>query len=362
VRPKVLALVSAGFLLLGPVVLVATARLGLDYDSYHVTLATLVTDPVGLLTQLLLTGYYPIAVYPAYLCAGMAIGRLDLRSPRVAWRLLGAGIGLAVTAQLVSFVLLHPLGGLRHLLAEEYDLRLMSSVSDVDGIPTAGEDLIVVAVVDHGLHFRIFDDDGDVVADGDEKRLAEQAQQIDDLRKQLESLWPPHELTESERVRVVTAVTSIVGHSLESPESEAELLWDPDQGTSWWYLAVPAPHSHTTIDVAHTLGSAMAVLGAALLLTGVAAIRRPLRAVADVGTMTLTLYSAHVFLRLLPADVREDWPLALYLLAVIAALLFAVVWRRWIGQGPLEGPVARAATWARRSLLRATSAPTAREM
>ena len=93
------------------------------------------------------------------------------------------------------------------------DLRLMSSVNDVSGIPTEGKSLIIVAAVDHVLHFRIFDGDGKMVVDTDEKRLTEQARQIEDLRKQLESLWPPHELTGSEKDRVITAVTSIVGHS-----------------------------------------------------------------------------------------------------------------------------------------------------
>ena len=54
------------------------------------------------------------------------------------------------------------------------DLRLMSSVNDVSGIPTAGKNLIIVAAVDKVLHFRIFDDDGKAVVDTDEKRLTEQ--------------------------------------------------------------------------------------------------------------------------------------------------------------------------------------------
>ena len=54
----------------------------------------------------------------------------------------------------------------------------MSSVKDVGGIPTEGKNLIIVAAVDHVLHFRIFDGDGKVVLDTDEKRLAAQAQQF----------------------------------------------------------------------------------------------------------------------------------------------------------------------------------------
>ena len=93
------------------------------------------------------------------------------------------------------------------------DLRLMSSVTDVTGIPTTGESLIIVAVVDHVLRFRIFNADGKVVVDIDEERLRERTHQIKDLRKRLESLWPPHELTKSEKDEVITAVTSIVDRS-----------------------------------------------------------------------------------------------------------------------------------------------------
>jgi hypothetical protein len=75
-------------------------------------------------------------------------------------------------------------------------------------------------------------------------------------------------------------VSSIVLHPLGglarltsqdgSGAGPAELLWEhPHLSSSWWYLALPAPHSHTPVDVTHTLGSAMVVLGAALLLTRV---------------------------------------------------------------------------------------------
>jgi len=89
----------------------------------------------------------------------------------------------------------------------------MSSVNDVSGIPTEGKRLIIVAVVGQVLHFRIFSDDGKMVVDTDAKRLTEQAEPIEDLRKQPESLWPPHEPPESEKDRVIAAVTSIVGHT-----------------------------------------------------------------------------------------------------------------------------------------------------
>ena len=99
----------------------------------------------------------------------------------------------------------------------------MSSMNDPSGIPTGGKGLIIVASVDNVLHIRIFGGDGKVVVDTDEKWLTEQARQIEDLRKRLESLWPPHELTKSEKSRVITAVTSIVGHTLPEAEGSVEV-------------------------------------------------------------------------------------------------------------------------------------------
>jgi DNA-directed RNA polymerase specialized sigma24 family protein len=91
------------------------------------------------------------------------------------------------------------------------DLLLMSAVNDVDGIPTRGKNLIIVAAVKHVLHFRIFDGDGERVVDTNETWLTEQTRQIiEDLRKQLNGLWTCTELTKSQKNQVIATVTSIV--------------------------------------------------------------------------------------------------------------------------------------------------------
>jgi uncharacterized membrane protein len=257
-RTRALALVAAVVAVLGPVLLVATARRDLAGESdegFVPTLGMLLTDPAGLLTVLFITGTYPIVTYLSFVCAGMAVGRLDLSSRRVALWLLGGGLTTAVLAKLWSTFLLYQLGGLERLIQ-------------------AG-------------------------ADGDDGAVSKQ-----------------------------------------------ELLWSPDQGSSWWYLALSSPHSHTPLDVLHTSGTAMAVLGAALLLARLPVATRVLYPVAAAGTMTLTLYSGHLVI--LATGVLDDEPTALYLLMIVVATSFAVVWRRRYGQGPLERLVAMAAGRARR--------------
>ncbi|QNN54182.1 heparan-alpha-glucosaminide N-acetyltransferase domain-containing protein [Nocardioides mesophilus] len=77
------------------------------YDSP--SLAGLADLP-RLLGELLLTGYYPAVVWLAYLLAGMALGRLELRRTGTAVGLLLAGAGTAALAWAVSSVLLEGAG------------------------------------------------------------------------------------------------------------------------------------------------------------------------------------------------------------------------------------------------------------
>lgn len=260
-RPRTLLVIATGLVAVVPVFFVATAAMGLEYGQRpDPTLGTLLTDPGGVLLQLLVTGAYPVLIYLAYACVGLAVGRLDLTSRRLAWWLLGGGLVLAVVARVISEVLLHPLGGLRALTG------------------------------------------GDLSAD-----------------------------------------------------SLAALAAEPDQGTSWWYLALASPHAHTQLDVLRATGSALAVLGAALLLTRLRVVERLLRPLQLAGSMTLTLYSWHVLV--LAAGVFDDWGTAQYLFLVVSSLAFAILWHRRHDHGPLEKVVAVAAGRARRAVLARPTSP-----
>ena len=102
------------------------------------------------------------------------------------------------------------------------DLKLMSDVADTDSIPTQGRNLVIVADVEDVLHFRIFDSAGERVADTDETRLLDKVSQIAKLESLLVGLWRRPEISRSDEVEVIDAVTSIVN------SAEIKQKIDPD--------------------------------------------------------------------------------------------------------------------------------------
>lgn len=229
--------------------------------------------PLELANQLLFAGYYPAAVWVAYLLAGMAVGRLDLARRRVARWLAWGGLGLAVAATVLSRILLSQ-NGAREVLARTYpDSQTPDPtlVSDPDALG---------ALLTHGLHG-----------------------------------------------------TTPTG--------------------SWWWLATVAPHSGTPLDLAQTIGSALAVLGACLLLSR----RMPevWAALFGAGSMTLSLYSLHLLMMAQGhwpdwEDPRHYGDQVLVVLGVGA--FFALVPLR----GPLEALVSTASRWVASPLTASSSA------
>ncbi len=116
------------------------------------------------------------------------------------------------------------------------------------------------------------------------------------------------------------------------------------------WLLVAAPHSGATLDLVGTAGSALAVLGLCLLVT-----RRglgPLLPVAAAGSMTLTLYTAHVLALRTNGPLLLDDRLHLWLLHVAVALAAATLWRLLVGRGPLEWVTTRVSALVARATVR----------
>jgi uncharacterized membrane protein len=133
------------------------------------------------------------------------------------------------------------------------------------------------------------------------------------------------------------ALGELVG--TDDPELVAEAVGHTFFGNvptdSWWLLAVDARHSSTTPDLVGTTGTALLALGVCLLLTRRAGLL--LAPLAAVGSMPLSVYSAHVYV--LHATDSSD-PTRYYLLQVGTALVVAPLWRRFVGRGPLEAALA----------------------
>ncbi|NKX49446.1 DUF1624 domain-containing protein, partial [Arthrobacter deserti] len=234
--PRVLALLSLGFAIAGPVLLQALRGMLPPAAEDNLTFGMVLADPLASAGQLLFTGFYPAVPWMAYMCAGLAIGKLDLGSRRKAAWLAGLGALLAAGAWAVSGLLLTGRLGLS---------------------PHAAARLLV--------------------GGGD----------------------PP------------------------VPED------------SWAWLVAASPYSSMPLELLHTIGTGMMVMGALILAARY--IRQIIDVLAPAGSMTLTLYSAHLLF--LASGLLGLRPFESFGLQVGAALLFGVIWRNLVGRGPLEAAV-----------------------
>lgn len=136
--------------------------------------------------------------------------------------------------------------------------------------------------------------------------------------------------------------------SLDGEDVAEILLFGPDVAvptTTWWWLAVVSPYSETPLNLVHNLGTAVAFLGLALLVTHRGG--KVFSPFAAIGAMTLTLYSAHCVVLMLEVLPEEDLPEAALWIQVLAFMLFAMLWRSALGRGPLESVISEASDWTR---------------
>jgi uncharacterized membrane protein len=188
-------------------------------------------EPSQLASELLFTGYYPVVPWLAYLLAGLALGRADLRDRNLLVGITAGGLGVAVLATQVSRLVVDP------------------------------------------------------------------------------------------------AVAS---------ENATGMFGNTPTGGHWTWLLVVAPHSSTPFDLAQTIGSALFVIGACLLVERALPRRSTvvLAVIFGAGAMTLSLYSLHVVMR--TPDVWPPEVPSAYLSHVVVLLAIGAAFRLLRRRGPLE--------------------------
>ncbi len=251
-RARSLALLAVGWGVTAPIVSLVL-RPFLPRPSLNIPAPSSLADPLGLMGELLFTGYYPVLTWATYLFVGMALGRLDLRSRLIALRLaLGGGVLAAISIGVSALV--------------TRSVNVQQSLIDTY-------------------------DRGDV---GDWSELSD------------------------------TLTSGLFGTT--------------PTGSFWW-LAVWSPHTGSIVDLAQTVGCALVILGLALAATSRLSQggRRVASVIFGAGSITSTLYVAHVLTLVLPAGWGWAFEISVHVmvLAVIGAI-FALVRAR----GPLEWLVA----------------------
>jgi len=102
--------------------------------------------------------------------------------------------------------------------------------------------------------------------------------------------------------------------------------------TTMWWLVIPTPHSNTTFSVLISGGIAIALIGVFLMLGKQKVV--PLALLADIGSMTLTLFTLHLtFLSIVDVDAK---PVLWFITQIGVAISIAAIWKRIWKRGPLE--------------------------
>lgn len=104
--------------------------------------------------------------------------------------------------------------------------------------------------------------------------------------------------------------------------------------TSLWLQFSNGPHTNTIASVLFSGALAVAAFGCFLVAARV--LKFLVAPLIAAGTMSLTIYVAHVLFVTLAASGVSTFPYGMLLLQAVVVLAFALLWRASFGQGPLE--------------------------
>lgn len=258
---------------------IAAGTLALAGPPLLETIRILSVGTGGSGAYLVLIGIYPLSVWLAFVFAGLALGRLGLERTRVLLVALGVGVGLAILGPVLNW--LAQLGVFGSLIAEVLSGEWWMGFSGDGGSARS-------------LSGSLSGSSSYVLLPGD----------VGGYLDQISTGW--------EQVLVS--------------------LFEVD------------PHSGGTLEILGSGGLAVAIIALCVLVA--ARIRPVIVPLAALGSMPLTAYSAHIVSLMIlqggPGGYLEADNLV-WAVTVGALLVACTLWTLFLGRGPLERLVARAA-------------------
>ena len=89
------------------------------------------------------------------------------------------------------------------------EVVLLPSLSEIMQIPNQGHNQLIIARIHDRLHLRFFSEDGEMAKDSDLDSRSD-SEQIRELKEDLATLWPPHRLTDYDRVWLIQRVADLL--------------------------------------------------------------------------------------------------------------------------------------------------------
>jgi uncharacterized membrane protein len=129
-----------------------------EWSDANPTVVELITEPVAVASQLLLTGTYPALPYLTFVLVGLGLGRLDLGRFSVQAWIAGIGASLAILANGASAILLDVAGGYERLLQTPGMTREMvddALVFGPDTVPDSSVWWLAIAVPHTNTHLAL---------------------------------------------------------------------------------------------------------------------------------------------------------------------------------------------------------------
>ena len=351
---RALLALSGVIALIGPVLIIA-----LPWALADLGLTSSADDGNAAVLSFFVYGTYPGLLWMAYIFLGLGLSRLEWGRSASLWRLAGAGALCAVLGYGGAVAAGHALGVAepdRPILVSPADPMQCEQASDGASQPPSPSLRAPVGGAVVQERSSDLEPDPALVGLSDEvlaSRIAERspgasAQEVLALAG-LEAAQqsPPMEVNEYLR-RQLTALQQDSGEVLPqegAPGAKDGSVTDPGPGvlvepgygpldsSHWSALVTARPHSNTTFEALGSGGVAMLVIALAQLIATRA--RMLLAPLAAVGSMSLTVYCAHLVL-IHAAGLRPGSGHDVTILVCLSLVLAAMTWFKVFARGPLE--------------------------